>query len=259
MRLCQLVFGGGFAGRALFTNDERSVIHAQRPVILSGIDELRALGGPERPLRLLASAADRSRPAAAPRTSFGGRSTRTVRGSWGPCSTRSWAACASCRRSISTELPRMADYAKWGEAVGRGLGWGPGTFLSTYNDNRKDATEPELEGSPIGNLMLWTARRTANWSGTPARLLAKLTGLVSKKEAASARWPKTPRELSNELRRIAPQLALHGLTVDFVRFNAERVVKLTSVCAPRKSVRFRSSSAWVQGDFRGAKEQAYRG
>ena len=35
--LCQLVFGAGFAGRALFTNDERTVIYAQRPVFLSGI------------------------------------------------------------------------------------------------------------------------------------------------------------------------------------------------------------------------------
>ena len=39
------------------------------------------------------------------------------------------------------ELPRMADYAEWGEATGRGLGWGAGTFLSNYNDNRKEATE----------------------------------------------------------------------------------------------------------------------
>ena len=35
--VCQLAFGGGFASRTLFTNDERSVIYAQRPVILVGI------------------------------------------------------------------------------------------------------------------------------------------------------------------------------------------------------------------------------
>jgi hypothetical protein len=38
------------------------------------------------------------------------------------------------------ELPRLADYAKWGEAVGRGLGWEPECFLSIYTDNRKNAT-----------------------------------------------------------------------------------------------------------------------
>ena len=35
--ICQLAFGGGFASRTLYTNDERSVIYAQRPVILVGI------------------------------------------------------------------------------------------------------------------------------------------------------------------------------------------------------------------------------
>ena len=37
--VCQLAFGGGYASRALFTNDERSVIYAQRPVVLVGIDD----------------------------------------------------------------------------------------------------------------------------------------------------------------------------------------------------------------------------
>ena len=37
--LCQLVFGGAISGRALFTNDERSFIYAQRPVLLSGIGD----------------------------------------------------------------------------------------------------------------------------------------------------------------------------------------------------------------------------
>ena len=37
--LCMVSTGGTFAGRTLFSNDERSVIHVQRPVILSGIEE----------------------------------------------------------------------------------------------------------------------------------------------------------------------------------------------------------------------------
>jgi hypothetical protein len=37
--LCQLVYGGAVSDRALFTNDDRSFIYAQRPVLLSGIGE----------------------------------------------------------------------------------------------------------------------------------------------------------------------------------------------------------------------------
>ncbi len=51
-------------------------------------------------------------------------------------------------------LPRMADYAEWGEAAGRGLGWGPETFLSTYNDNRKEASATLLEDSAVAAIDL---------------------------------------------------------------------------------------------------------
>ena len=37
--LCRLATGGGFATRALYLNEERNVIFAERPIILSGIDE----------------------------------------------------------------------------------------------------------------------------------------------------------------------------------------------------------------------------
>ena len=99
--LCQLVFGGAISGRALFTNDDRSFIYAQRPVLLSGIgDFVRWADLKDRCVFLhLPPIPPTSRRAA--RTSFGGRFTPTVRASWGPCLTRSWAACASCRRSIS--------------------------------------------------------------------------------------------------------------------------------------------------------------
>jgi hypothetical protein len=37
--LCMVSTGGAYAGRALFSDDERSVINVQRPVLLSGIEE----------------------------------------------------------------------------------------------------------------------------------------------------------------------------------------------------------------------------
>ena len=37
--LCRLVYGGGFSGRALFSNQERVTVQAQRPVILNGIED----------------------------------------------------------------------------------------------------------------------------------------------------------------------------------------------------------------------------
>ena len=69
-------------------------------------------------------------------------------------------------------------------------------------------------------------------SGTPAKLHANLTEFVGKKIAASADWPKSSTKFGNELRQLAPQLRLHGLSVGFERRNEGRIITLKSERAP---------------------------
>ena len=127
--LCMVSTGGAYAGRTLFSNDERSVIHVERPVILSGIEEFvqaRAISatGP------FTSTWRRSTtPTAAARTSSGRRSIGISRRFWEGCSTRSSGACACLPTIDFPKLPRMADFAAFGEAVGHSLGWPAGTLL----------------------------------------------------------------------------------------------------------------------------------
>jgi hypothetical protein len=231
--LCQLVFGAGFAGRALFTNDERTVIFAQRPVFLSGIDDF--VQWPDLRdrcvfLHLSPIPPTRRRAQDELRSAFQADYPRMLGGLLD--------AIAGGLRELPSvqlnELPRMADYAKWGEAVGRGLGWESESFLSIYTDNRKIATEADLENSTLGTVMLGIARTGTTWTGSPAKLYAASTTGVGKRIAASARWPKTTREFSVELRRIVPQLALHGLIVEFGRNSVERTITLKTT-APQKS------------------------
>jgi hypothetical protein len=44
-------------------------------------------------------------------------------------------------------LPRMTDFAQWGEAVCCGLVWEPGVFLAQYNANRREACVTALGDS----------------------------------------------------------------------------------------------------------------
>ena len=69
-------------------------------------------------------------------------------------------------------------------------------------------------------------------SGTPAKLHAKLTEIVGKKVAASADWPKTTEKFGKELRRLAPQLRLHGMNVSFERRHEGRIITLKSEQVP---------------------------
>jgi hypothetical protein len=54
--------------------------------------------------------------------------------------------------------------------------------------------------------------------------------------AASARWPKSPQWLTDELRRIAPQLRMHGVNLTFGRTHQGRFISLeSSACKPCKN------------------------
>jgi hypothetical protein len=216
--LCQLAFGGGFASRALYTNDERCVMYAQRPVLLTGIQNFVVRGD----LR------DRSvflHLAAIPPTSM-----RTEETFW-PAFHAEYPRILGCvldaiaggLRELPNvnlkELPRMADYAVWGEAVARGLGWGTRTFVSTYNENRKLASEVMLEDSPVADALLQLARSGPGLTVSATELHDRLTRLAGKRIAASASWPRTTVLMARELRRLEPQLRLHGLSITFDRRN----------------------------------------
>jgi hypothetical protein len=125
------------------------------------------------------------------------------------------------------ELPRKADCAAFAEAVGRGLGWPAGTVLSDYELNRHDAMATVVEDSVLATAMLATVRAThsvLNWHGTATEFLEEVGKLAGKKVTGSAGWPKSPRALTNEMRRIASQLRRSGLFVSFERTDAKRLI-----------------------------------
>ena len=142
------------------------------------------------------------------------------------------------------ELPRMADFAQWGEAVGRGLGWVPGSFLERYRSNRKQATIPALAQSAVAGALcdVGEALELDEWQNQPPTMLFReLTNYVERRNdeiavflppadvrrsraALAAHWPKDPQAFSKELRRIAPQLRLHGISIEFERDSKGRRV-----------------------------------
>ena len=228
--LCMLATGGALVRPASFSSGEQSAIHFQRPVLLSGIEEfVRRTDLADRAIFLNLPPLDPS-----------------VRG----CEDVFWesfhhdyprilgalldAVAGGLQELPSvqlTRLPRMADFAKFAEAVGRKLGWPTGSALADYNDNRRDASMTNLDESPLAAFLLDLGPDYINdWSGTPSELLTELTLLAGKK-AESPRWPKSPERLAMELRQIAPQLGIHGILVDFLRSNRGRIVSLKRIRA----------------------------
>ena len=126
----------------------------------------------------------------------------------------------------------MADFAVWGEAVTRGLGGEPGSFLKRYNENRRAACEAALEECPVAEAMRHFAMAEcvhAPCEATASGLLRTLVHFTSPDVVRSARWPKTPYSLGCRLRRITPQLRTIGIAVSFRSSNGNRFITI-SLC-----------------------------
>ena len=72
-----------------------------------------------------------------------------------------------------------------------------------------------LEDSPLAEALLQLARSEPGLTMPASELHARLTRNAGKRMAASAGWPKTAAMLARELRKLAPQLRLQGLTITF--------------------------------------------
>ena len=229
--LCLLATGGTFEGHASSASDEESVIHAQRPLILTGIEEFVAR----------ADLGDRCVFLNLPPITT---STRRLESEFWASFQKDYprilgalldAVAGGLRELPSvrlTELPRMADFAVFAEAVGRALGWPADSVLSDYNDNRRDAALTYLEDSPLTDILLELAPHKLDWVRTASDLLAELTAWAGKRVTASPRWPKSPLALSRELRRIAPQMRMHGVSITFLRTPEKRFIEIISTKPP---------------------------
>jgi hypothetical protein len=129
-------------------------------------------------------------------------------------------------------LPRMADFARIGLAVERASGWPAGSFMRAYQSNIADQNEEALAASAVGDALRVLMEGGNGWEGTPAELLAALnaqfgTGNAPKPDG----WPKSPRGMSGQLKRIASALRGVGILTEHVRSNGVRRIVLRKTLA----------------------------
>jgi hypothetical protein len=226
--LCMMSTGGAYAGRALFSDDLRSVIQVERPVILGGIEEFVTRGDlSDRCIYLDLPSIDDARRRR--EDEFWPAFYRDLPMILGALLDAVAGGLRELPKIRMPALPRMADFAAFGEAVGRSLGWPAGTVLADYYANRRESTASQIEDSPVAIALLSFAEDTRLWTDTATELLAHLTAVSGKKVASSARRPKSAGWFTNELRRLSPQLRLHGLTISFERDRERRLISLVFV------------------------------
>ncbi len=203
--LCRLSTGGAFAARSLFSDDCETIINAERPIVLTGIDDFVRRGDlvdrsiflqldtifPYQRLERLEFWADFRRE----HPQLLGSLLDAVSGG------------IRFRPEVRLRaLSRMAGLDLWGEAVVRGLGWAPGTFVDTYQANRRATCEQALEDSPLVTALVMALESYGSLCCSATELLGILESFRPAHATAATGWPKSPWALSTMLRRLAGQM-----------------------------------------------------
>ncbi len=123
------------------------------------------------------------------------------------------------------QLPRMADFARWGCAISQALGYREDQFLMSYQRNLLGGVEAAVEADLVAAAILEFAKDRPAWEGTPTKLLEELNKLPSTNQNAKG-WPKVPHSLTRRVNKIKSALADMGITVDTSR-GKKREVRIT--------------------------------
>ena len=225
--LCRVATGGGSAKRKLYTEDDETFFECQRPTILNGInapthrpdlaDRFLLINLPPIPKDRRKTEAEFWEQFAAQRPGIFGALLQLASD-----------ALRFLPNVRLTELPRMADFARWGAAVAKALGLPEGAFEQAYDRNRGQMTEAAAESSSLTLAVLEFMRDRQTWKGTTVELLAALhcvggsqsndDDAFSLRTPRNARvdnlLPKNPKQLTEELKRQVPVLRAKGILAE---------------------------------------------
>lgn len=221
--LCRAVTGDGFSKRGLFTDDDDIIYTYVRVIGLNGIN-------------IAASKADLlDRSIILPLERIDKKGRKTEGELWKQLEKDKPKILGALLDALSEairikesmmleELPRMADFAIWGEAISRALGYAHMSFLEAYQKNIDLQNSEALHAHIIAPVLLDLMSERDVWQGSASELLAELNLradqlIVDKKDRA---WPKRAHSLSRRLNEIKPNLEEVGIKISSGRDNIGR-------------------------------------
>ncbi len=246
--LCVVATGGDVSERALYQNFEEATLAVCNPVVLNGIESFVTRGDlTDRTIRLdVVPITEEER---LEEVELWRRFEKDHPLILGALLDTLSAAMAEHPQVQLKQKPRMADFARWGVAVERALGWPEGSFLETYRANQEAAVAEMLSGDLVANLILRFMDGKPSWHGTPTELLTALTetAAVAMIDTRDQSFPKTPRGVTGKLQRIGAALAKFGIEIRRGEVDRHRItpISITNRGVAQESVTASTSAAMM--------------
>lgn len=209
--LCRAITGGGIQQRKLFTNDEDCIFRFQRCLAINGIHNVveRADLLDRSLLIELERIANEKRQEAKSINSEFQQDLPSILG--GVFDTLSQAMAIFPTVKLE-QLPRMADFTRWGYAIGQTLGGLGEQFLQEYADVCQAQNIESLQTDVIGQLVFSFMESRNSWSGLVSDLLVSLKKIAPRFGINSNELPAKPNSLSRRLNNLKSNLEAVGIT-----------------------------------------------
>ncbi|OPY60036.1 MAG: DNA primase [Pelotomaculum sp. PtaU1.Bin065] len=150
--------------------------------------------------------------------------------------------------------PRMADFAKWGYAIGEAMGEGGGQlFLDAYYNNIHQASEEAISSSPVASAVMAFMADKTEWEGTMTSLLRHLDEAANKERinTKAKGWPKAAHILTKRLKLIKSNLADVGIQLEITRKENNLSYAVFRKSTPSKLQKVKSSTMQSNQGFQG--------
>ncbi len=111
------------------------------------------------------------------------------------------------------KLPRMADFTRWGYAIGEAADCRGQKFLDQYAANRAAQNDEAIEADPVAFLIVEFMRDRAEWSGTASELLDEIKAIAPKHgfDAKDKAFPRDATRLSKRITAVKSNLEAVGI------------------------------------------------
>ncbi len=219
---CRLSTGGGFATRALYTDDAEIVFDIKMPLIVNGITDLFSRNDLiERSIFLTTTPipADKRVPEEVIKTKWAEAKPGIIGAMFDAVS-----MALKNKDMIKLKVyPRMADFVQWIVAAEPALPWAEDTFLHEYNRNRLKSIDNAIEADPVAAGIQKLIEKDGYWSSTPTELLTALSLVTSEDIKRSQLWPKHANSLSGRIHRCAPFLRERLVDIEFSKSGQRKI------------------------------------
>jgi len=124
-----------------------------------------------------------------------------------------------------SQLPRMADWAKYAYAAAEALGIGGNRFLKAYENNIQLQHHEVVDNDPVASTVKALAEKSTEISGTPTEIHQKCKRYLGEGEHKANSWPKNASHFSKRLKVASNNLRELGIFVEFAR-EGERIITI---------------------------------